>query len=359
MSLKKRISPETRSAIRILKTTTDLTFQEIAQRCDVSTTSAHRIATAPEGAPESRRHLCGRKRKLLQEQEELLVNSISDLREQEGSFTSRRLMEKLGIRHVSDRTVRRALNRNKYFFLQARKKGLMNKDDRQKRVTFAQRMQTEFPPNVWKDMVAFYLDGVSFVYKTNPLDQARAPSGRVWRKKTEGLRQGCLSRGSKAGTGRKLAKFIVAISYSKGVVLCERYEKMNGAFFSSFIDEHFDNVFARAGKGASRLWLQDGDPSQNSRAARDAMARCRAELLKIPPRSPDLNPIENFFHIVSMNLRKGALEERITRETYAEFCTRIKRTMNDVPREIIDRTIESMNARVDGIILNQGERLKY
>ena len=53
-----------------------------------------------------------------------------------------------------------------------------------------------------------------------------------------------------------------------------------------------------------RLWLQDGDPSQKSAMARAAMDRANCELLKIPPRSPNLNPIENIFKLVSDALRK-------------------------------------------------------
>ena len=71
----------------------------------------------------------------------------------------------------------------------------------------------------------FYLDGVSFIYKTNPMDQARAPKGRVWQKKSEGLKQGCLAKGSKVETGGKVAKMMVAITHGGGVIICERYEK--------------------------------------------------------------------------------------------------------------------------------------
>ena len=47
---------------------------------------------------------------------------------------------------------------------------------------------------------------------------------------------------------------------------------MDAQYFASFIEWHFDTMFARASKGLSRLWLQDGDPSQNSKMAGDAMA---------------------------------------------------------------------------------------
>jgi len=111
--------------------------------------------------PENRRQFCGRKKKLTPEQEALILRGILQLRDEEGSFSSRRLMERTGIRHVTDRTVRHLLNRNGYFFLQARKKGLMSETDKDQRVEFARKMQAEYSPTVWTDSVAFYLDGVS------------------------------------------------------------------------------------------------------------------------------------------------------------------------------------------------------
>ena len=83
---------------------------------------------------------------------------------------------------------------------------------------------------------------------------------------------------------------------------------MNRSFFASFIYKSFNAMFSYSDKGLSRMWLQDGDPSQNSRAARDAMVRCQS-LLKIPPRSPDLNPID-IFHIVSRKLGERCASAR-------------------------------------------------
>ena len=51
-------------------------------------------------------------------------------------------------------------------------------------------------------------------------------------------------------------------------------------------------MFQTADKGNSRIWVQDGDPSQNSAIAKSAMSRANSTLLKLPPRSPDLHPIE-------------------------------------------------------------------
>ena len=134
MPSRKKIPDKTKATIRALKATKELSQEEIAQRCKVSKTSVHRIISVQHRAPENRRHLCGRKMKLTPEQEALILQSIEELSAQEGSFSSRRLMERTGIRHVTDRTVRRRLNRNGYFFLQARKKGLMSQTDKDNRV---------------------------------------------------------------------------------------------------------------------------------------------------------------------------------------------------------------------------------
>ena len=109
-----------------------------------------------------------------------------------------------------------------------------------------------------------------------------------------------------------MLKLMVAISYNKGVIVCQPFEKMLGSYFARFVTERFNSMFEKAGKGESRLWVQDGDPCQNSGTAKAAMERVNATLFKIPARSPDLNPIENFFNIVSNRLRDSAIDKHIT-----------------------------------------------
>ena len=47
-------------------------------------------------------------------------------------------------------------------------------------------------------------------------------------------------------------------------------------------------MFQTADKGNSRIWVQDGEPSQNSALAKSALSRADSTQLKLPPRSPDL-----------------------------------------------------------------------
>ena len=134
--------------------TTKLTLEEIALQCRISKISVQPITTTKDKVPENRRQVCGRKEKLTLEQKALLLRSILELRYEEGSFSSRCLFKRTRICHVSDRTVRRLMNRNGYFFLQTSKKGLMSQTDKDQRVEFARKMQAEYFPSVWTDSVA-------------------------------------------------------------------------------------------------------------------------------------------------------------------------------------------------------------
>ena len=154
--------------------------------------------------------------------------------------------------------------------------------------------------------ISFYLDGVSFIHKYNPADQAWAPSGRIWRKQQEGLAFSCTAKGSHCSTGGRVAKFMIALSYCKGVLLFEQYETLNGEYFKSLIEEEFPRMFRVCDKARPKLFMQDNDRSQNSALAHTTWRRLGAKLVPLPPRSGDIHFIENVFHIVKRALEKDA-----------------------------------------------------
>ena len=177
--------------------------------------------------------------------------------------------------------------------------------------------------------------------------------------KTEGLASECIAKGHKEGTGGKVLPLIVAISCNKRIICCEPYEKMNGRYFAVFIDNHFDRLFGAADKGCTRMFLQDGDPSQNSVSARAAMQRTNSTLIKLCPRSPDLAVIENVFPMVSRMLKRQALQQQLRRETFEQFKNRVISTFHSIPVETVNNLIRSMPKRIDMVIRNEGKRIKY
>ena len=135
-----------------------------------------------------------------------------------------------------------------------------------------------------------------------------------------GLKYKCTTKGSHEGTGGKVVHFIAAIAHGKGMVLCEQYHgKLSGQSFASFVQEHFPGLFHNSSNPKGKLFLQDGDPSQNSKKAKEAIHGMGARKFSIPPRSPDMNPIENIFHLVKRKLNSDAIENNITHEGFKEF----------------------------------------
>ena len=140
---------------------------------------------------------------------------------------------------VSDKCVRRVMHRTGLRYWHSRKKGLLTRKDLKIRLAFARKVKRILNPEFWKCGISFYLDGVSFMHKHNPSDQARVPRTMAWRRRPgEGLMFKRTARGNHEGTGAKVAHFVAAIGYGKGVVLCEQFHgKFNGQTFSDFIHE--------------------------------------------------------------------------------------------------------------------------
>ena len=206
--------------------------------------------------------------------------------------------------------------------------------------------------------INFFLDGVSFAYKRNPLDQGSHSTTNL-EKTMRRFDFGCTAKGKKEGTGGKVLKLIVAISFGKGVLDCEPYDKMNGEYFKNYISRKFPKLFKLADKSPSRLWIQDGDPCQNSYAAKGAYNECGSNLLSIPARSLNINPIENLFNLVRRELDRQAISQNITQETYEDFSSRVCKTFESFPSECIDKIIQSMDKCMSMIIRDRELNIRY
>ena len=188
------------------------------------------------------------------------------------------------IASVSLDTIWRTLHRMGYSFLQCRRKGVLTEKDLIKRKRFARMVKNEHPEDLWKEDICFYIDSVSFVQKFHPNDQARAPRGRTWRKKSEGLSRDCTAEGSHVGSGGRLLKLFVAISFSQGFICAHQYDKVTGDTFEQFILQQIPIIYKNSRKMHSNLFVEDGDPSQNSAKSLRAVQAVGMKLFKIPPR---------------------------------------------------------------------------
>ena len=52
------------------------------------------------------------------------------------------------------------------------------------------------------------------------------------------------------------------------VLTCEQFKKMNDTYFAGFIHKNFKSMSQKSINSHSFLFVQDGDPSQNSKIAK-------------------------------------------------------------------------------------------
>jgi len=212
-----------------------------------------------------------------------------------------------------------------YHFYEARRKGVLTKRDQIKRLKIARDVLNKHSPQLWTDKICFYLDGVSFWYKTNPVAEAKTLHGKKWQQRNKGLNPLCTAKSSHTGSGGKAVKMFVAISYRKGVIFCEQYEKCDRDYFASFIRRNFRKLFRASGKMHSRLFVQDNCPIQNCAKAQQAMKAVGAKLFAFPPRSCDRLAIENVFNLVRRELRLQALCRNLVYQSYEQSSKRARR----------------------------------
>lgn len=362
MAKYKKVPVEVSLHLRYLHQDMGITCSELCKRYPAyASRSIYRHSKLPIGCKpfDKRKHNAGRPRKLTFRDIRRIKMTFPRLREHAPSFTSKKVKLEAGIGNdVSNKTVRRCMNNLGYHYCQSRKKGLLSKEDMKVRQKFARKVKKILREDFWMNGISFYLDGVGFAHKYNPKDQAGYTTAMQWRKKSEGIKLS--GKGKKEGTGGRVANFIVAISYKKGVICCEQYHgSITGESFAEFIQQNFPKLFEVSINPKGKLFLQDGDPRQNSKKAKDAMDEVGCRLFSIPARSPDINPIENIFHLVRRKLEEDAISSNITRETFDQFSERVKKTFYEFPSVLIDKTIESMNGRMTMIIEGKGQRTKY
>ena len=95
------------------------------------------------------------------------------------------------------------------------------------------------------------------------------------------------------------SNFLVCISYRKSVVLCKQYfGPITGTKFADIADSSFHFAFDNSINPVLNKFLIDRCRRQNTMTALCAAARVGEPVFKTSPKSPDLNPIENFFNLL-------------------------------------------------------------
>jgi transposase len=336
--------------IKMIYKLTDLGYSlsEVARETDVPKSTVHRILQqriANEnriGSPPKRR---GRPCKLDRRAERMLLRHVA----QNPFETMAALCSPSKSGHqLSKKTVRKYLAKNEVYTFKPRRKPFLSEKHKRDRLKWA-REHVKWTAEDWRCVI--FSDESTFelgldtrtAYVKRPLGKAfesrylrpTFKSGRstigIW---------GCINS-EMDGT--------LAILPS-GV-------RMNSSLYiSRILNEHGHPFYERIATAyGDALWQDDGAKYHTSKVVEEWRKSMLMQRMKWPAQSPDLNPIENLWHIIKINITKR--RHRI--DSLDEFAEIIEEEWKRIGRHVIKRIIGSMKKRCLAVIRAKGASTKY
>ena len=124
---------------------------------------------------------------------------------------------------------------------------------------------------------------------------------------------------------------------------------MNGTHYKGLLESALPS-------DRSRNWIfqHDGAPCHTSNVVTNWLRSKKIRFCENwPPYSPDLNPVENLWAIVSYEVRKGGPynDESLKDE--------VEQQWRQIPDELIHSLIDSMPRRIASVIAAEGGHTKY
>lgn len=314
-----------------------LSYSEIALRHQISKQGAKKIVDKYQQVGNVKtQHGGGRKRKTTgQDDRRIYIEARKN-----PSKSARMLKEDTDL-DVSVWTVRRRLKEaglNSYI---AKKRPLISAINKKKRLDFAKTYEN-MPAEFWNSVI--WSDESKFELK-NPKKRMR-----VWCTQKDRFKDGFIQKTVKHGGG----SIMLWGCFSKSGVgkLVKIEGRMTGNSYVSLLEENLTESANMMSLGQF-VFQQDNDPKHTSRVAKLYFQENNIEMLKWPPQSPDLNPIEHLWAILDQKIPISA------RNNINTFWDALQRQWELLPNEIISNLVASMPNRIKAVKESKGGATKY
>ena len=116
---------------------------------------------------------------------------------------------------------------------------------------------------------------------------------------------------------------------------------LNGTKYKSLLKKNCMKLIRRVGTTMNVIWMQDNAPSHRAKKVQNYFSRKKIKLLKWPPYSPDLNPIENLW---------GSIKRKI--------ALRSPKTKNEIRKIAKQEWKRLSNSEVNELYLSMPRRIK-
>ena len=239
-------------------------------------------------------------------------------------------------------TIRNVLHSAEIFGRAARKKPFINNVNREKRLKFAKTHINE-PLDFWKRVIfsdetkfnIFGSDGKKF----------------VWRKPNCELQEKNIQTTVKHGGGSVMLWGCMGHSGVGNIEFIEGV--MNADMYIAILRSNLKDSAVKLGISTCYYFQQDNDPKHTAKKTKEWLTHNVPELLVTPPQSPDINPIENLWHLLNLEVRKRKISNKNTLQQV------ISEEWQKISTEITKKLVESMPNRLQAIIDAKGMHTKY
>lgn len=278
----------------------------------------------------------GRPKKLSPEQEEAVVDMLRD--RSVGSL--RRVRKRLqmdGTASVSVGTIRNTAKRRRLRCVRERRKPKLTDTQKEKRLAFA---STSRPPNYWNRVL--FTDECIFPVFGPALDRWIGPEEEVPTKETVKNSPYVMVW---AGVGSKGKTRLYKL---------EQGVRLNAAGYQELLSKALPSIQGMWPKRDRWILMQDGAPCHRAKATMEWLTSKEVRVLQPwPAQSPDLNIIENVWHM---------LKQRVYREefkTTEELWAALQREWKKIKTTEVQNLIDSMPRRLKSVIEAKGGHTKY
>lgn len=242
---------------------------------------------------------------------------------------------------ISSRLVRRRLNEANLFGRISRKKPLLSKINISKRLNFAKTHQ-EKGLNFWKNVLW------SDETKINRI----GPDGRIFVHRP--ICQECNPRFTQKTVKHGGGNIMVWGAFSwHGIGPLVRINGKMDKFQYLDILKHHMEPYAFDSMPIKWKFMQDNDPKHSSKLVKNWFSAEKIDVLDWPAQSPDLNPIENLWNEVKIEIAKKNYKN------LDDLWSAVQEAWYAIPKIKCEKLVESMNRRCEAVIKNKGYSTKY
>lgn len=242
----------------------------------------------------------------------------------------------------SVQTVRNVLHEGSYYGRAARKKPFISEINRRKRLDFA-KSHVDLSEEFWNTVI--FSDESKF--------NIFGSDGRryVWRRPNTELEEQHLTATVKHGGGSVLVWGCMAANGVGNLYFIDGI--MTARTYIDILRHNLKISAQNLGLGTSFVFQQDNDPKHTANLTREWLLYNAPRQLKTPPQSPDINPIENLWHLLDLEIRKHKISSK------DDLKRLLLQEWHKIPNSTTKTLVSSMRKRLQAVIDAEGMHTKY